>query len=236
MLTFLLLSGCIIPDDTGPDDTADPRTCDDVVAEFAAESATIRTCVEPSECGQVLTGTSCGCTRNLVARNDADTTAFYALMAEANEMEGGTCDLGLTSTCDCPEAYGFDCVDAVCTWDYTERSEPYPDCRAEAGARYEVNAVALVGDTLTVSVSYGGGCEDHTFTTCWPDGSFMESSPVQASLELFHEDNDDACDAWLTEDVAVDLLPLKEAWQAAYAQSSGTIIVHLGGESVTYSF
>lgn len=230
MLALFFLHGCLVTHDSV--DTATERTCEAITADFAAESATIRTCTEASDCGQVLTGTSCGCTRNLVARTDADPTTFYALVAEA----GASCDLGLTSTCDCPDAYGFACVDSVCAWDYAEVSDPYPNCSAAAGASYEVDAVVLVGDALTVSVAYSGGCEAHTFTTCWPDGSFMESEPVQASLELFHEDNGDACDAWLGEDVTVNLVPLKEAWQAAYAQSSGTIVVHLGGESITYAF
>lgn len=230
-MLLLLLAGCPSP---GPkdSDSSGARTCADIQADFTAESAAIRSCTEASECGQVLTGTSCGCTRNLVARNDADTDTFYGLITEA----GDTCDLGLASTCDCPEAYGYACEAGVCTWDYTSTSTPYPDCHAESGAMYEVGALALSGDTLTATVSYGGGCETHTFTTCWPDGAFAESKPVQAFLELFHEDNDDACDAWLTEDVDIDLVPLKTSWQKQYAATNGTIEVHLGGQSVTYTF
>jgi hypothetical protein len=50
-----------------------------------------------------------------VARNDADTTCFYALIDEAAELD---CDLGLFSDCDCPGADGFECVDGTCTWNY----------------------------------------------------------------------------------------------------------------------
>lgn len=108
----LLLFACI----GGGDDTAPPATtCETIEADFAAERADIQACEVAEDCGQELIGTSCGCTRNLVARADADTTAFYALIDAANANE---CDIGLVSTCDCPEADGFDCVDQVCTWNY----------------------------------------------------------------------------------------------------------------------
>ena len=43
---------------------------------------------------------------------------------------------------------------------------------------YVLNAASVAGDTLTVSVSYGGGCETHAFTLVI-SASFIESSPVQ---------------------------------------------------------
>ena len=121
-LGLLLLFGCPSGDDakddskgdSTPDSTA--RTCDDIVTEFTAETQSIRSCTAPDECGQELTGTSCGCTRNWVARTDADTTTFYTLLHEA---AAAGCELGLTSTCDCPDTGGFDCVDETCTWAYT---------------------------------------------------------------------------------------------------------------------
>jgi hypothetical protein len=166
-----------------------------------------------------------------VARADADTTAFYALMDEAV----GECELEIASTCDCPEAYGFACVDRVCEWGYPSRTDPYPDCRAEAGDPYEVGGIVVDGDTLVVTVSYSGGCEEHTFTPCF-DGAFAESDPVQATLELFHDDHGDTCEAYPTVDVPVDLAPLKAYWQASYGTSSGTITIHLDGQTATYTF
>lgn len=198
-------------------------TCDAIDAELAS----LQSCTDWQDCGQPLTGLSCGCTRAPVARLDADPTALYALLAQQ------TCEVG-TSTCDCPEAHGFDCVDSVCVWDYAQ-GEALPSCRADRGVAYDVTGLALNADALTVSVAYGGGCATHTFTLCWPDQAFAESDPVQASLELFHE-GVDPCDAWLTEDVVVDLMPLRQAWTAAYGGASGTIVVHLGGQRVDYTF
>lgn len=118
IILVLLLGACIGGDDDSSkdSDSGGPRTCEAILADFQAETAAIRSCTGASECGTELTGTSCGCTRNWVARTDADTTTFYALRDEG--LAQG-CDLGLTSTCDCPETDGYDCIDRVCTWNYT---------------------------------------------------------------------------------------------------------------------
>lgn len=116
LLVVLGAGGCVGGDDSSKDsESGGPRTCEAVEAEYLAETEAIRSCDDASECGTVLTGTSCGCTRNWVARADADTTTFYALQAEGSTME---CEMGGDSTCDCPEADGYACVDHVCTWNY----------------------------------------------------------------------------------------------------------------------
>jgi hypothetical protein len=66
----------------------------------------------------------------------------------------------------------------------------------------------------------------------------MESYPVQVNVVLSHEDNDDPCDAWITEEMVFNLLPLKKAWQEQYNEMSGTIIMNLEDweKQVTYNF
>lgn len=214
-------------------DTSTDRSCAEIEAEFVAETDEIRACEQASDCGTELTGTSCGCTRNWVARGDADTTEFYALLGEGSTAG---CDLGTESTCDCPEVTGYDCVDQVCTWAYPEAYNAYPACESGTGLATTVDSVVLDGDSLLVGVSYGGGCAEHFFATCWSDQAFAESSPVQASLELSHwSDEPDDCDGWMSEVVTVDLDPLRAAYVDAYG-GSGTVIVNLGGYSVEYSF
>ena len=207
-------------------------TCEEIESAYAAELASIQSCTLNSECGQPLTGTSCGCTRDLVARTDADTTEFYTLLDKLSEEE---CEL-VGSTCDCPEADGYICDEGVCAWNYITEFEALPACDGDAGDPFDLNSVSVAGDLLAASVSYGGGCETHDWTLCWPDQAFAESDPVQASLEILHDANDDACDAWLTEDIYFGLTPLQQSWQAAYGETSGTIILNVGGESLTYSF
>lgn len=92
------------------------KSCTELEAAFAAEAKAIRSCTTGSECGQVLTGTSCGCTRDWVARLDADAAYFYDIIAQAGPLG---CDLPLFSTCDCPAADGYACgAGGVCTWNY----------------------------------------------------------------------------------------------------------------------
>ena len=76
---------------------------------------------------------------------------------------------------------------------------------------YTINMVRLYKNILHFNVSYGGGCRNHEFQLIAT--SFMESNPVQVNILLSHEDNDDPCDMWITEDLGFDLSPLKKSWQ-----------------------
>ena len=46
-------------------------------------------------------------------------------------------------------------------------------------------------------------------------------------MVLTHEDNDDPCEAYPTEQRRFDLTPVKERYQAAYGQDSGTVLLLL---------
>ena len=98
------------------------------------------------------------------------------------------------------------------------------------------NNVELIRNYLFLNISYGGGCEEHVFVLITT--SFMESYPVQVNVLLSHEDNNDPCDAWITEEMIFNLLPLKKTWQEQYNKKSGTIIMNLQGweESISYEF
>lgn len=102
--------------DTSGSGSDTPATCESLQAELDAELEAIQSCTVDAECGQAMTGTSCGCTRNLVARTDADTARFYEITETMTSMQ---CDPGLGSSCDCPPAEGFACVEDRCTWNYT---------------------------------------------------------------------------------------------------------------------
>ncbi len=98
------------------------------------------------------------------------------------------------------------------------------------------DGVKLKGDFFIFKVSYSGGCEEHEFFLI--STSFMESNPVQVNIVLSHEDNDDPCEAWITEEMVFNLLPLKKAWQEQYNKIYGTIIINLEGweKQITYDF
>jgi hypothetical protein len=93
-------------------------TCGPIEQDFEAAVADIRVCETDDECGQVLAGTSCGCTRNWVARIDADLSDYEEIRTK---LEANECMVpGTISTCDCPAADGFACEAGVCTWNYLE--------------------------------------------------------------------------------------------------------------------
>lgn len=103
---------------------------------------------------------------------------------------------------------------------------------------YDLQGASYVGgDELEIEVHYGGGCEEHEWALCW-DGEFMESEPVQARLDLRHDDRDDPCRAYLHDTLTFDLAELREAYEEAYGAGPGTMILQLDGdgESVEYSW
>jgi hypothetical protein len=70
------------------------------------------------------------------------------------------------------------------------------------------------------------GCEEYKFQ---PVGgpAFMESSPVQAGVQLFHDANGDVCRAQLTETVRFDLAPMKKQYREQYGRGAGGMLLRL---------
>jgi len=119
----------------------------------------VQKCQSAADCGQRIPGSSCGCTRDLIARKDADLAWYLAEKAQVSELgcatEGG-------STCDCPDADGFACVDNVCTWNYVN-VEPKPTCQPTEAAELCVRGtktsdgeLIAVGDSLQVTARSAG--------------------------------------------------------------------------------
>ena len=94
---------------------------------------------------------------------------------------------------------------------------------------FALNAAAMSGNILTISVSYGGGCRNHVFVLTAAE-SFQESFPVQLPLVLTHEDNDDPCEAYPTRQLRFDLAPIGERYRTVYGQESGSVLLHLQPE------
>lgn len=92
--------------------------------------------------------------------------------------------------------------------------------------KFALNSATITDDTLTVSVSYSGGCEAHQFTLVASD-TFLESFPVQLHVYIAHNANGDTCEAYPTEKYQFDLTPIKTMYQQAYRQEAGTIVLHL---------
>ena len=103
---------------------------------------------------------------------------------------------------------------------------------------YELNAAAVSGDTLAVSLSYSGGCRMHRFTLVAAE-VFMESDPVQLEVAIAHDADGDPCEAYPTEDYHFILDPIKARYKASYGAGPGTIVLRLDrapGGSLNYMF
>jgi hypothetical protein len=95
---------------------------------------------------------------------------------------------------------------------------------------YVLNSAAIAGDTLEVSLSYGGGCETHVVALVVA-ASFAESFPVQLAANLAHEANGDPCQAWLTVTYVFDLALVRTRYREAYGPGAATVVLQLDGFS-----
>lgn len=82
--------------------------------------------------------------------------------------------------------------------------------------------MTIEAKTLRVSVSYGGGCEDHEFAACW-DGTITRSNPSSLSLTLAHNAHNDLCDAFITRDLFIDVSSLPAGFGAPTRATANTI-------------
>lgn len=102
-----------------------------------------------------------------------------------------------------------------------------------------IEGAKVNGDVLTLNVSHGGGCAEHTYTLAW-DGTFQKSAsaaPV-ANLVMIHNANGDRCKAMKFAELRYDLSPISKTWSAQASKGSGTVELALPGLSapVSYSF
>lgn len=81
------------------------------------------------------------------------------------------------------------------------------------------------GPLLSLHVGYAGCGPDHAFSL-WMSGALQETSPPRAVVTLVHE-SEEMCDAFFTQNVAFDLLPLYERYLQQYGP--GRLVLVLNG-------
>ncbi len=91
--------------------------------------------------------------------------------------------------------------------------------------------VSMSGDTLILNVAYSGGCKEHEFSL-FASTDFAESYPVQASIYLSHNSNDDRCKALIKEDLRFNLSILKDEYRKLY-NDNGPIDLNLFAPGVS---
>ena len=83
-------------------------------------------------------------------------------------------------------------------------------------ALFVLDSVRIAGDVITLTIEYGGGCNEHEFELHMSPSAFMESMPVQANLFLRHVDFDDPCRAWFRRSISFDLRPVAQQYEISY--------------------
>lgn len=93
---------------------------------------------------------------------------------------------------------------------------------------YALGDVSVNGMLVSTVVSYGGGCESHSFDLVG-SGIFLESDPVLMDAFLAHDAFGDLCEAYPTETRRFDITPLRAAFEASYGRVSEptTVVLRL---------
>ncbi len=92
---------------------------------------------------------------------------------------------------------------------------------------FVLNKATITRDTLTLNISYGGGCEVHDFDLYMSPAAFMESYPVQANIYIKHNGNGDVCKAYITKDISFDISKIAENYRNSYFSRAGTVILNV---------
>jgi hypothetical protein len=100
-----------------------------------------------------------------------------------------------------------------------------------------IESAAVIGDTLRLTLRFGGGCRPHRIGLLLGN-VFMESYPVQVHARLAHDAAGDMCKALLTRTRDFDLTPLRRRYRASYGAGAAVVILNLAGYrgSVRYAF
>lgn len=76
---------------------------------------------------------------------------------------------------------------------------------------FKVISSSINGDILLLTLSYGGGCEDHDFAF-FSEGPVMESFPPGAMIRVYHNSNNDLCRALIQQTFKIDLLLIRSGY------------------------
>ena len=86
----------------------------------------------------------------------------------------------------------------------------------------------IEGDTLTVTLSRGGLCEEHDFTLV-ADRDFWAGDPVELDFTIVHDNMGDMCEGYPTDPVEFDLTEIKEEikdlYEAEYPTGDGVVFL-----------
>jgi hypothetical protein len=74
----------------------------------------------------------------------------------------------------------------------------------DAGAKFNIDTAYVTGNVLAISVSYSGGCKEHSFSLSTNKG-VMKSLPPKMNLILHHKNNSDHCETLIHSTFSYDI-------------------------------
>jgi hypothetical protein len=96
-----------------------------------------------------------------------------------------------------------------------------------------IETAKIERDRLHLSVSYTGGCAEHTFRLVAWD-YFSKAESLQAKLLLAHDANGDACKAIIKEELRFDISPLAVEYHRAYGPEPSAVWLRLHDFDIEY--
>ena len=80
-------------------------------------------------------------------------------------------------------------------------------------APFSIDSAKVVEDTLQLKLSYGGGRKDHVLEA-FRALVFLEDDPPTTEILIAHDTTNDSCEAMVWQKQAIDLMPLRKAFQS----------------------
>jgi hypothetical protein len=80
---------------------------------------------------------------------------------------------------------------------------------------FTLDSLIVQGDKVEVTVSYPGGCAQHSFEIIWNE-AVTNSNPPGINLAVIHDANGDSCEAYITEVITFNLGDLIDSTLAEF--------------------
>lgn len=97
----------------------------------------------------------------------------------------------------------------ILTRSFSEYSDLASNRSAEISDPFVLDSVIFNCDSISITVSYSGGCKQHTFEIIWSE-TFSDTEPPQTGIIIIHNSNGDACEAYITETLTFSVSDLAE--------------------------
>jgi hypothetical protein len=94
------------------------------------------------------------------------------------------------------------------------------------GDPIDVTSSSISGDTLTLTVGHGGGCERHDYALGF--NGYVTTAPAHTELVLVHDAHGDTCEAYVTETLTFDLTPLAQDYRTYVSATDGLVDTNYG--------